>query len=435
MHYFLVKKGIQLFLEQWDFLKNHWKWIVGFALMYAVFVVVCTFLFRFQKAIELEQQLYDSIQKEQTIDHDKDTFYKVYQKELEKLVFINFDTTVIDHETDRLKPNELAVFLQKISPYNSQIKALFIDYAARDLKMEDNRNLVKAMQPFGERLILPYVFYLKEPLKGTKDRIDVEDFKGAVEYPMYKGGSVGYVTTFKSPISDDYRLYKYRTDDDQHYSIPYKLCELTHGKETVEQHIQSFDNSIVEINFILRNRDVENKVRAVLSYDLSDFTNGKISEAETKKLLENKIVCIGLFGEYTNKYGQHPDKFITAVDNEMSGALLLVNAYLNLATKSYLQKGSCLWLFLINLMIGVLFGWYYTHREKGDFNLLQGVLIFFIINPFLTYMLYFILYYMIAGGIYLSLGMTLFIMLQSVFVYLLYSWLTKQCYIFPFLKK
>ena len=192
-----------------------------------------------------------------------------------------------------MKPEQLTAFLKKIAPYRSKLKGIFIDYAAIDLKPADSIELIQAMKPFGKKLLLPYSFKITNN-KIHKDFLLVADSIKALSYPMGSGTvlkdcELGYAITLKSSILEDYRLYKYRSDDEQHYSIPYKLCEFTMPKNTIEKRIQAFDNQIVKLNFLMRE---------IGHYQLFHFVDTSmltIPDAKIPELVEDKILFLGLF--------------------------------------------------------------------------------------------------------------------------------------------
>ncbi len=400
--------------------------ILSFGLLYAVLVWGGTAIFKTSPgAIKLEQSLYDRVQKKLVIDQKDDCEYNKYASKLEQLTFINFDSSVIDSETDRLIPDSLAAFLEKVALLEEgdtfQLDVLYINYRVRDLTENSRNRLCTAMKPFGKRLLLPYVFNLKDSLylnyddSGIKEtRIDSQ----SLELPMCSGSSLGYVQKIQHSISEDFRLYKYRRDDNEHYSIAYKLYELASIKEQEKNRIENVNNSITTINFLLRNKSKDTTKLAISHYQLSELISDTISEEEIKELLTGKIVCLGLFDEYLTKYGHDIQKYATPVDAKMPNILLDINAYLNLETNSVYKQGSYWYLFLFNFIIGSIFSFFYN----TNYSFLKRTVFVFIFNLIVSFgFSYLFVYLSIITYKLFPFGITYFFTFQIIYIYLIYN--------------
>lgn len=374
-----------------------------FAILYGLLAVVLTSLFRFlPTAVSLENELFDRIQESEVIDAQSDARFARFKPYLNQLTFINLDTAFIDSETDRVRQKPVAALLDKLQPLAQGDTKVFLDYL---LGRAPDTTLQQAVAKWGKTLILPHELPLKEPLtlRGagailTRERVD------SFYFPQTLDCARGYTPALTDPFSFANRYYKYKADDGSFYSVPELLNEGGQKNNT------EADNGVKELNFVLRNGDLPGKFRAVLVYQASDIMAGKIPPAELNALLLDKKVLIGLFEGYTTKYGAKIESFLTPVQSDMTGPLLLANAWINRAANCALKSHNWFILFILNIIIALTVDLKYDHERRKTLAS--------IINTGIKMGISLILFYYLSvaffrwGDIKLSLGMTLFLYQQ-----------------------
>jgi len=232
----------------------------------------------------------------------------------------------------------------------------------------------------------------------------------SLEYQLY-----GYTSPFKDPYSFSNRYYKYRTDDSSYYSVPYLIQKQISSQP--EKNL--YEKGLTELKFILRNEDVLNKERAILVYDAKYMLDGRMTKENVKSVIEDKIVFIGLFdNNYKTKHGLTIDKFLTPVQPDMSGSMLLVNAWLNLAAGGLVRVSPVLLIFLFNFIVALIMSiWYQSVRGKqwsAMITLFINLGISLILFPVVGLLLFFFLEVKLALGI----SLLLFQYHYQIFVYI-----------------
>lgn len=328
-----------------------------FALFYAAFVTLCTYLFLFfPAAIDFENYLYDGYQKERAIDSKSDIAYSCYTEVLDRLVFINLDVSFIDHETDRIYPDSLLHLLQQLQPFTTQTSALFLDYQFTHRNLRDTATW-QATQQLLVDYIVPYSIGLVEPLTFSRKGCQLLSDGINITYsPHFMAvADSGYVFTF---VDGDgmFRYFKPATDDGMLFSAPWQIVRKLLSSDKIVLMQKRWDGQLMHINYLLRNNEIEGKERAVPIYDASFIASGMINKDELQELLKGKIVMIGLAGGYKTKYNQEIDKFDTPIHNELSGLLVLTNIVLNLYYNCSLKYAGWIIVFWLNLLIGLLIG-------------------------------------------------------------------------------
>lgn len=398
---------------------------LGYSLFYSTIVLIFTILMRFlPSAVRLENDIYDSVQEMFTIDSKDDFLYPDYKKYLDELVFINIDSLLIDSETDRIKRDKLAEFLQKISSAKDSLNCIFFDYAFYSPSQNDSL-LIESIKPFYDKILLPYTLDFINLKVSSKNPISTKNIQN-IKQPIFSGKHKAYVKAFSEPITGLFRFFLYRaiTDSGQIYkSTPYVIAKyFSKNKWTETKDNRNFLDRMINIRFILRNRDLYQKERAVIVYNMSDFIE-EIPPEIALELLSKKTVFVGLFEGYHTKYDLEIDKFPTPVEAKMSGALILTNAYLNLISSNLIKQANLWSIFIFNLVVGFFIALYRKFMEKKITNAILENVFIFIVNLFISFgvfpavgVLFFVFF-----NTKLLLGVSMLLFLQHYRLYLIFK--------------
>jgi len=392
-------------------------WIILiFGLGYAIVVTLITGLFQFLPlGVSLENQLFDKIQQNSTINSKSSKYYNRYEKYLEELCFINLGASFFNPETNRIDKERLSEFINKTSATLNNSESVFIDYAYDYSSTEDSL-LIPALNQIKEQLILPYHFDVKDniSLKGEKSKITESRIDNII-YPQFKDCTLGYTFPLKDPYSHSSRYFKFFTDDQKHESVPWEIYASSSFYD--QEFVHQFSNDINEIRFLLNNKDLHGKERAVLLYDAEAILNGTLPINELEKLTKNKLVFIGLFDDYISKYNNAIDKFVTPIQSDLNGTLLLVNAFLNLAAQESIKTNNWFIIFLINFCIGMLISMNYEKNVDSRYTPILTTIISFVVSILFFYKVaeIFFIYFQTK----LSVGISLLIFQKD---YTIYTW-------------
>ena len=325
----------------------------------------------------IENIFFDKLQKQQTIDSKDDPNYYKYSPVLSKLVFVNFDEQSINHATDRVKKYYVRLLLDKLMRYKQDFKMAFLDYDLSYLTQNDSLILPSLLQ-MEQQLVTPRLLFtdklpvlIKNPLPDsliheTSNNGDLANFQA-------------FVVAWKENISYSYRYFLYRiftTKLNTYNSVPYVMAQRTSLRTNLPLDKLSLDD-FKEIKYVLRNKDIINKERAVQVYSLSDFLF-EIPDEILKSIVEDKIVVLGLFEGYKNKYNQQPDSYITPIGENTSGVMINVNAYLNLLTDSFIKSDQGFWtvLFLLILLSVSALLWIVFRYSNKTFSKFLWLILF-----------------------------------------------------------
>jgi len=332
-----------------------------YGVFYATIVAIFTFLFTYMpKAVELEDSLYDRIQKYFTIDSKNNIFYKKYEKYFNDFIFVNIDSTFFHKESNKVDRRKLANFIDLISNYQDSLKCILLDYEFISPLKGDSINvdslLTLSLTKLKSKLILPYSFSLKGKLAHRiKTNIITKNDIVKIDKLLFNGSHKGFHILFSNAGSDVVRYIKIKTDDSSHYSITYKFLELTYKHINFINFVEVVPNNFLEINYLLKN---DGFPRAIPIYQINDLLQEYKSNLQfIKKLLhDKKIMVVSVFDDYKTVYGTDINKIKTPIKQKLNGSLIYINAYLNLINQNFLIRGSILWVFLINLLIGCTSG-------------------------------------------------------------------------------
>ncbi len=259
------------------------------------------------------------------------------------------------------------------------------------------------MSALEEHLVLPFSMQVTGSIalrgEGSQLRKDQVNLGGGKS--QIPAGVGGYTNPFEDPYTFSNRYYKYRLDDGSYYSVPYLIHDRVSDNPTL--HLQK--KGLTEIRFILRNNDIEMEDRAVPVYPAEMMLDGRMPLEAIKKATAHKLVFVGLFGNYETKHQQAIDKFLTPVTPRMSGTLLLVNAWLNLAAGGQVRSNP-IWLFFVfNFIVAAIMGFWYQNRKGRHWGAVLTLFINLTISLGIFPLIGLILY--ISFGIKLALGMSL----------------------------
>lgn len=351
----------------------------------AIYTVVAGFFvlpINRQSFINSAESLYfDGLQRQITIDSKSDADFMDYSNLLSDLVFINIDSLCINSLTDKVKKPYIVSFLDSLASHKHEFKSVFLDYDLSFLNSNDTLFL-DVLKNLDGQLITPRLLFAKSLAVAVQNPIPDSLIVSYTEnYNI--GNLTGYAYGWKENFTHTYRYYLYRvfTPEMKTYnSIPFIMADRHWPSRNI-----SFDKHLLddlkEIKYILRNSDLPNKERAVMTYSLSDVIN-EIPREAMGGILKDKIVFVGLFENYTNKYNQQVDSYVTPVDENMSGILITANAFLNLMAQNYIKidKGifSIVFVFLFTLLASVF--QLFASRSKAYSRPLLWYFIFIVIT-------------------------------------------------------
>jgi len=329
----------------------------------------------------VENVFFDKLQKKQTIDSKDDPNYFKYSPLLSKLVFVNFDEQSMNHATDRVKKYYIHLLLDKLMQNKQDFKMAFLDYDLSYLTQNDSL-ILPALLQMEQQLVTPRLLFagkvpvlIKNPLADSLIH-ETSNKSGLANFQAF-------AVAWKENISYSYRFFLYRIFTSKlktYNSVPYVMAQRTSSRTNIPLEKLSLDN-FKELKFILRNKDIINKERAVQVYSLSDFLF-EIPDKTLKSIVNDKIVVLGLFEGYKNKYNQQPDSYITPIGENTSGVMINVNAYLNLLTDSYLKSDQGLWttLFLLILLSASALLWIVFRYSNKTFSKFLWLILFLAIS-------------------------------------------------------
>lgn len=390
--------------------------IVNFAFFYALIALLLTLAFRYLPGgVSLENQLFDKIQQQVAIDSKGDYMYNRFAPHLEDLLLINLDSTFFDKETDRINKKQLAHLLDKLSLADVPIQCLFLDYVY-GYASEDDSLLISKLELFQDKLVSPMNLEVKGELAlaGRDSELTKSKITG-VQKPIHTIGTTGYAYTFVDPTTYSNRYFKYKFDDNSYFSVPWLMYER--AEKTDKVYLKERANNLHEIRYVLRNKEVEGKERAILVYDGNAIIDQRMPRDYLKESMKDKVVIVGLFDDYKTKYLNPIDKLITPVQPDMSGALVLVNAYLNLVARLDYKPYNWWILFVLNFLVGVLITLNYEKNIKSKYVSLVTLLFNLIISIFIFNAI--ALFFFIVMNVKLALGISLLLYQNK---YYLFSW-------------
>lgn len=318
-----------------------------------------TFLFsHLPIGISLENKLYDSLQERITIDSKSDFLYSRYKDDIDNLLFINFSTEFFDKETDRLVQDSLVKFLSKFSKIQEDYHALFLDYDYEN--PHDNLDFV--LEDLRKKLILPISLNMDGKTYYEKESSLNQSTEIIASESSFKNCKTGYTTPLFDPVTNSNRYFKYKLENEKYISVPYLLYESQVRNPSIDTY------EMRELLFLLRNKDIVGKERGVLVYQALDILTGRMPIEYLHELVKNKVVFVGLFEDRLSKYGSNIDKFVTPIKSDLSGSLLLANAYLNLIGDIKVQGDNWFILFIINFLIGFVVIFNYRKVNTKRYN-------------------------------------------------------------------
>ncbi len=345
---------------------NFNKFLVAFTLYLLIAFILFYFFGRSSFFQSSENIYFDRLQNEYTIDSKDNNGYKKVENLLSNLVFINIDKKCFNTETDRVKKKCIDTLLSILLEHKSEFDMAFLDYDLSFLKQEDTLLLPK-LEEFDQQLVTPKLLFSRSLALTIKNPIADSLI---IKYSESKntGNTRAYAYAWKKDFTHSYRYYLYRiftTKLKTYNSIPYILAQKNWPSSNSPLEAIELDN-FKELRFILRNKDIEDKERSVSTYSLSDFIN-EIPQKQLSKILNKKLLFIGLFDNYTNKYNQQPDSYTTPIGEHTSGILININAYLNLLMQNYIKQDSGFAAFIlifVFLVFGSLF-WFLGFKSMG----------------------------------------------------------------------
>jgi small nuclear ribonucleoprotein (snRNP)-like protein len=323
-----------------------------------------------------ENVYYDFLQRKITIDTKSDERFQKNASLFSSLVFINIDSACINSQTDRVKKQCITDLLDTLAVHKNSLTSLFLDYDLSYVNQTDTL-LWNSLNKFEGQLLIPRLLFANRLLISVKNPVPDSLIVSNTDNNFIMNASA-YAFGWKENYTHTYRYYLYRIftpEMNTYNSVPYIIAQKLWPSHNLSFDEHSLDD-MKEIKYVLRNNDVPLKERAVMVYSMSDVIK-QIPHDELESLLKNKMVFVGLFENYTNKYNQQPDSYITPVNESMSGVLITVNAFLNLMMQNYIKTdtGAISSLFiLLFVFLGSL--WHYVAKQSRTYS---GALLWYFI--------------------------------------------------------
>lgn len=350
--------------------KNTYTTNLAYALLYALIVTVLVILYdskseSFPILLKTENTLYDPIQKLLAIDHKEGWRIERFQSTLDQLYCIQLDSNYIDMESNRVKRDSLAALLQELAKINKDA-TLFLDYdfepldtMGDSLLLGKDSLLYESMLALGKRLIIVSDRKGKSVFsentwttrKYFQQRIPIAPINGGIELEAFVDEKkIRY-----------FNLELEKTKDPSFVEI---LFELSTGKAFP----QLADD--IEINYLIRNNRPIGRRPILKEIRASSIVNQQrnIEHFNKKK---PKLIFIGAFHKLVNKYDQTFDYFDTPIDS-LNGIYVNLNAYLNVATNSFIQRSPPWLVFIVNFLLALGGSIYYQLvQQKKQINYIK----------------------------------------------------------------
>lgn len=383
-----------------------------YAILYAtVITIACMLLGRRPTILQMEYAVYDFVQKNKTIDTYSDRLRasQFLQIALDELFFINLDTTFFDTETDRIRRDKLASLLDELRQSNNH-KTIFLDYLFDTPSSAPSRDsiLIKSLQAIEQQIVLPYSLSVKEfDTKESDDQISPPNllynptFNGYLDYRFF---------------IDKIKVHRYvqaGKESDTRLSAIYALIKLLREKKSIRP--SSEIPEVFEINYLLRNVPTQGQAAAVSWTDASKIVDQSIELPQ-----QEKVIFIGLFDTYRNKYKSPLDQYETPVSEAMNGIYLIINSYLNAITHTHIRPVSIAFIFWSNFLLALL-GILYGLFKKRNPNKTADKLIYLLLHlgliamPLLLYSYFFLKYPFVIPALFWVVNRPLFQALKNNF--------------------
>lgn len=315
---------------------------------------------------------FDLLQYRHAVDSKSDADYAAIAPYTDNLLLIDIDSAFIDPATDKIRIANLTDFLHAAAPHAAQMRCLFFDYGFFTPSPDDSA-FIAAMRPFGNKLLLPLTFVLesgKDP-KSKENAFNISN----LQKPLHQPGYPAYVKAFADGYTRFHRyvIYSFNTASGDTLNYMAKTLAQHYAPTGAQANQAALHNTFQELRYLLRNDDIPGKERALPVYTMSDLIL-EIDNPGLKDLFRDKIVVCGLTGSYQTKYGLEIDKFATPVKSNLSGPLVIVNAYLGLMTGKILRPASLLTVVAVIFALMFVLCWLYMAATAPGANFLRGFL-------------------------------------------------------------
>lgn len=347
---------IYLVYKQNDVKFFHTYKLLIYGFCYATLVLLGSMAIAYRPTVlQMEYAVYDCLQTWSAIDVNlrEEEPGEPLGSALKELLFINLDSAFFDLETERVRRDKLSELLDSLNR-RLDSKVIFLDFlfSGASVLEEADSLLIKSIRNMEDKLVLPYMLPPREFEMGEMDELPMKP--DLVYIPRY----CGYLD-YRSPIAKEevHRYVQLGKENDEWPSAIFELIRALRSKKEMGpmDHIPK----VMEINYILRNQPPRGRREAVRFYSASEIINHDVQLPTTEK-----VVFIGLFDDYSGKYGLPIDKFQTPVASEMNGSYLIVNSYLNIVTDSFLRPVSWGLVFGINLVLAIAGAVYFDLMAK-----------------------------------------------------------------------
>lgn len=322
---------------------------IFYVLLYAAGVTLLTLcLERLPVFLQMENAIYDPLQRMFAIDRPDDKRYSKFHQELSDILAIHLDTSFFYRETARVRRDRLAELLQVLAE-QPQLKVIFLDYlfTATDASAPADSLLAESMKALGDRLVLPYeIDFEPVPIWGGLSPEAVKVEENLLLEPTHKG-----YLAFLTLVGDDtYRYHQVRLDGGSRQSVVLALVDADPARPP-GLNSRPLPNTF-EINYVLRN---DPPFQALTIYDASAIVRAIPAEAN------GRIAFVGSFESHADIYGRPFDEFATPVSGALPGIYLVLNAYLNVRSGTFFQRANGLLVFVLNGLLAAA-GLFYFQR-------------------------------------------------------------------------
>lgn len=292
--------------------------------------------------LKTENTLYDPIQRILAIDHADNWRVERFQPTLDQLHFIPLDSNYIDMNCNRVKRDSLAILLRTLANANQEA-TIFLDYDFEPLDTTDNKLLLgkdsllyESMLSLGERLVIisdttgNTIFTNNWKTRGTNKNTTKIPKNGGIELKIFEDeGKIRYVN-----------LGLEKTKEDAFIEI---LLKLTKGKSLSQLKLPEE----IEINYFIRNNRPIGRRPVLNTTQASEVVHTQANAIFAKS---TQLIFIGAFHKLINKYSQTFDYFDTPIRG-LNGIYINLNAYLNVATNTYIQRAPEWLIFVVNFLL------------------------------------------------------------------------------------
>lgn len=329
-----------------------------FGLIYGCAVTLLSFILEGSPfLIQVENSFYDPLQQNTVLRPENYDFSyrEKFTKELEKVWLINLDQEIYSDTDEGIDKKRLTLLMKRVNEFEST-RAVFLDYlyATPSRDSDEDEMLKGELVKLYPKLVLPYG-YSSAPNGGYFDYLDSSEVDCRTEL-YFEGAAMGHSQAEHLPYGEKYRYLRLEIPSRGFKSCALLLAEMTHP-QIARRLSSTIQNQQMEINYVCDNPSVETKKIFHLS-QAGDLLNHFHREKEKIRQAQPELILIGRFEPMTTSSCRPLEVSKTPINGQLFQTMITLNAWLNIVTNGYLKRNNLWQLFLFNLILGILGGFW-----------------------------------------------------------------------------